>query len=98
MNCKRPSTDIRRLPQHYFPAIAELDRRRLMPIPVLLEALGGRGRVIPIPVPYDCRDGFTPAYWRRPWAYVDPEVRTGNLHVCLDQRRSTIRGGSSSRR
>jgi SAM-dependent methyltransferase len=65
------------LPQHYFPAIAELDRQRLMPIPDLLEALGGTGKVIPIPVPHDCRDGFTPAYWRRPWAYLDPEVREG---------------------
>ncbi len=65
------------LTRHYFPAIAELDRRRLMPIADLLDALGGLGRVIPVPVPHDCQDGFTPAYWRRPWAYLDPEVRAG---------------------
>lgn len=63
--------------RHYFPAIGEIDRRRLMPISDLVEALGGRARVIPVPVPHDCRDGFTPAYWRRPWAYLDPEVRAG---------------------
>jgi SAM-dependent methyltransferase len=65
------------LTRHYFPAIAELDRARLTPIAELLEALGGLGRVIPIPVPHDCQDGFTPAYWRRPWAYLDPAVRAG---------------------
>jgi SAM-dependent methyltransferase len=65
------------LTRHYFPDIAKVDRRRLMPISDLLEALGGRSRVIPIPVPHDCQDGFTPAYWRRPWAYLDPVVRAG---------------------
>jgi SAM-dependent methyltransferase len=65
------------LPRHYFPALAELDRRRLMPIEELLEALGGHGRVVPVPVPHDCQDGFTPAYWRRPWAYLDSDVRAG---------------------
>lgn len=38
------------------------------------EALGG-GRVEEIPVPHDCVDGFLCAYWRRPEAYLDPEVR-----------------------
>ena len=26
-------------------------------------------------VPHDCLDGFCCAYWRRPYAYLDPEVR-----------------------
>ena len=30
-----------------------------------------------VPVPHDCRDGFYTAYWRRPDAYLDPEVRAG---------------------
>ena len=30
-----------------------------------------------VPVPHDCRDGFYGAYWRRPDAYLDPEVRAG---------------------
>jgi hypothetical protein len=41
-----------------------------------LERLGG-GRVEPVPIPHDCRDGFLHAYWRRPRAYLDPEVRAG---------------------
>jgi SAM-dependent methyltransferase len=27
------------------------------------------------PVPHDCTDGFYGAYWRRPEAYLDPDVR-----------------------
>ena len=31
----------------------------------------------PVPVPHDCRDGFLGAFWRRPHAYLDPQVRAG---------------------
>jgi ubiquinone/menaquinone biosynthesis C-methylase UbiE len=36
--------------------------------------LGG-ARVTVVPVPARCRDGFTLAYWQRPAAYLDPDVR-----------------------
>ncbi len=39
-------------------------------------ALGGRTRVERIPTPGDCTDGFFEAYWRRPEALLDPDVRT----------------------
>jgi SAM-dependent methyltransferase len=42
----------------------------------VLEILGG-GRLEPVPIPHDCRDGFLHAYWRRPSAYLDPGVRAG---------------------
>lgn len=32
-------------------------------------------RVAPLPVPADCTDGFYCAYWARPEAYLDPDVR-----------------------
>lgn len=35
----------------------------------------GAERIEVVPVPADCRDGFNWAYWRRPEAYLDPEVR-----------------------
>jgi SAM-dependent methyltransferase len=41
-----------------------------------LERLGG-GRIEPVPIPHDCRDGFFHAYWRRPEAYLDPRMRAG---------------------
>ena len=37
----------------------------------------GARHIDPVPIPYDCRDGFFTAYWRRPHAYLDPEVRAG---------------------
>jgi SAM-dependent methyltransferase len=30
-----------------------------------------------VPIPHDCRDGFFGAYWRRPRAYLDSEIRSG---------------------
>jgi hypothetical protein len=42
--------------------------------------LAERARVLsatitPVEIPWDCRDGFFHAYWRRPDAYLDPHVR-----------------------
>jgi hypothetical protein len=34
----------------------------------------------PVPIPHDCTDGFYGAYWRRPHAYLDPELRA-NISV-----------------
>jgi SAM-dependent methyltransferase len=34
-------------------------------------------RVTAIPIPHDCQDGFYGAHWRRPHAYLDPDVRAG---------------------
>lgn len=41
--------------------------------PVLRELKASRVEVVPVPV--DCSDGFLCAYWRRPEAYLDPDVR-----------------------
>jgi hypothetical protein len=38
-------------------------------------ALGGDARVETVPIPYDCRDGFLGAFWRRPSAYLETRVR-----------------------
>jgi SAM-dependent methyltransferase len=34
-------------------------------------------RVEPVLIPWDCADGFYEAYWRRPQAYLDEQVRRG---------------------
>jgi len=39
------------------------------------QAIGAR--LEPVPVPWDCTDGFFHAYWRRPQQYLRPEVRRG---------------------
>jgi len=41
----------------------------------LARAIGAR--LEPVLVPWDCADGFFEAYWRRPEAYLDENVRRG---------------------
>ncbi len=64
------------LVRDYLPQIAAFDRGRFPSPERIVEALGG-GRVAPLLTPADCEDGFTPAFWRRPHAYLDPGVRAG---------------------
>jgi SAM-dependent methyltransferase len=47
-----------------------------MPIEEIAEHLGAT-RIEPFPIPRDFVDGFLAAYWRRPEAYLDPQVRDG---------------------
>jgi SAM-dependent methyltransferase len=62
------------LVQDYFPAVLEVDR----PVfPTFDEIAGVLGPVDvqPVPIPADCTDGFLAAYWRRPEAYLDADLR-----------------------
>jgi SAM-dependent methyltransferase len=63
------------LTRDYLPIIAEIDRTIFPTLAEIDRALGGT-RVIPLPVPHDCVDGFLGAYWRRPEVYLDPTART----------------------
>jgi SAM-dependent methyltransferase len=59
----------------YFPGLAApSDPPRVLG--AMLEQLGG-GRIEAVPIPHDCGDGFFHAYWRRPEAYLDHQVRSG---------------------
>ncbi len=58
----------------YLPEIVELDQPIMPPIAKFAELLGDIS-VLPVPIPHDCTDGFLGAYWRRPHAYLEPEVR-----------------------
>ena len=64
------------LVRDYFPEILAIDRR-IFPSMELLSAVFGPIDVQPLPVPGDCVDGFLGAYWLRPEAYLDKEVRAG---------------------
>jgi SAM-dependent methyltransferase len=62
------------LTRDYLPEVADL----LVGRPSLTElarAIGGRTE--PVLIPWDCADGFFEAYWRRPEAYLDENVRRG---------------------
>ena len=67
----------------YLPEIAELAVSRPPTPSSILERLGGVGRIEIIPVPADCVDGFQPAYWARPEAYLDPAVRACASGIAL---------------
>ena len=62
------------LTRDYLPEVADL----LAGWPSLAELAGAIGaRIEPVPIPWDCADGFLEAYWRRPEAYLDEHVRRG---------------------
>lgn len=60
----------------YLPEAAAFDDARIVALERVVGLLGG-ARIVPVPVPHDCVDGFCAAYWRRPEAYFDPVVRAG---------------------
>jgi SAM-dependent methyltransferase len=60
--------------QEYLPAAARTSAASELPIDQVAETVGA-DRVETVLVPHDCSDGFGPAYWRRPAAYLDPAVR-----------------------
>ena len=62
------------LTRDYLPEFARL----VSGAPTLAERARAIGaRMEPVPIPWDCVDGFFHAYWRRPEAYLLPEVRRG---------------------
>jgi SAM-dependent methyltransferase len=64
------------LVEEYLPEAGRIDAEMAVPLDLLMSMLK-RPRVVPVPVPHDCTDGFGAAYWRRPQAYLDPTVRAG---------------------
>jgi SAM-dependent methyltransferase len=62
----------------------------------------------PVPIPHDCADGFLGAFWRRPHAYLDPEVRAGisvfrllpedEVAVAVAALRADVESGAWARR
>lgn len=75
----------------YFPEIIGLDRSRSPSIATLKDYLG-LCRVEALTIPHDCVDGFLAAYWRRPMAYLDPEVRAGISGFALLEQGIVDRG------
>ena len=64
------------LTRDYLPEFASLSGCRVLAaLPELADAIGARTETVPLP--WDCADGFYEAYWRRPEAYLDEDVRRG---------------------
>jgi SAM-dependent methyltransferase len=58
----------------YLPHFLEADRTLFVP---WFEADPDAIDIRPVLVPHDCKDGFLCAYWRRPEAYLNPDIREG---------------------
>jgi SAM-dependent methyltransferase len=80
------------LVQDYLPELLELDRRQLPAMDEYAALFGTRVEVTPVPVPRDCVDGFLGAYWARPEAYLDAQVRSSiSSFARLDTRQGLAR-------
>ncbi len=64
------------LVNEYFPEHVAFDRRRFPSMIELTDVLGAI-QTEPVLVPANCKDGFLGAFWRRPEAYLRPELRDG---------------------
>jgi SAM-dependent methyltransferase len=59
----------------YVPELFSAERRRYPGIEHVRQVLGGISTVTPVPVPIDCVDGFTEAYYARPERFLERAVR-----------------------
>jgi SAM-dependent methyltransferase len=59
----------------YVPELVAAERRRYPPIGEIAAAIGRTAEVLPVPIPIDCVDGFTEAFYARPEMFLQPEVR-----------------------
>jgi len=79
------------LTRDYLPEVADF----LVGRPSLTEQADAIGaRIEPVLIPWDCADGFFEAYWRRPAAYLDDDVRRGMsvwARVGPDAEQRTVR-------
>jgi SAM-dependent methyltransferase len=61
--------------KHHLAEGLAIERPRFPSIEATAAALGGRITVERLPTPSDCADGFFEAFWSRPEALLDPDVR-----------------------
>ncbi len=59
----------------YTPELVAADRRRFPDISLVRALIGTRVQVEAVPIPLDCVDGFTEAFYARPEMFLDPAVR-----------------------
>jgi SAM-dependent methyltransferase len=59
----------------YVDGMTAAEAARIPAIDHVRAVLGGTSLVEEVPVPFDCTDGFTEAYYGRPERFLDPAVR-----------------------
>lgn len=89
----------------YVPEVLDIDRP-IFPMLHEYERLLGSIDVVEIPIPHNCTDGFMCAYWRRPEAYLDSNVRAaistfsklGDVSAALGRLERDLESGEWHRR
>jgi SAM-dependent methyltransferase len=87
----------------YAPELMAVERRRYPAITTIAAAIGRTTDVLEVPIPIDCVDGFTEAYYARPEAFLDPQVRAAQsawgfitpeaTHRAVESLRSDLTSG-----
>lgn len=60
---------------HYFPELVAVEQARYPTIDRIKNALGGSCEIVKISIPLNCCDGFQEAFYGRPEAFLNKEVR-----------------------
>ena len=71
------------LTQDYLKEIRALDSAKF-PTMASLRSVHGNISIEPVLIPWDCKDGFMGAYWRRPDAYLDESKRKSISSLALN--------------
>jgi SAM-dependent methyltransferase len=59
----------------YAPAVLAAEARRYPSFDRLRDGLGTAVKIVPVPIPLNCRDGFNEAYYGRPEMFLDDKAR-----------------------
>jgi SAM-dependent methyltransferase len=62
----------------YAPEVIAVEARRYPPIASIVNALGGHTETVAVPIPLNCTDGFSEAYYGRPERLLEPGARVAN--------------------
>ena len=75
-----------------MPEVITVEQRRFPAIGHIVRTLGGSAEVVSVPIPHDCTDGFGEAYYARPEAFLDADVRAAQSGWMLADADAVRRG------
>jgi len=76
----------------YVAEMIEREGPRMPSLSRVASVLGGSVSVTPVPIPLDCEDGFIEAFYGRPEAFLDPDVRAAQSAWALASPEDVARG------
>jgi SAM-dependent methyltransferase len=76
----------------YLPEVIATEQARFPTIDHVAAVLGGEVAVLDVPIPIDCTDGFGEAYYARPEAFLEPDVRAAQSGWVLTDPDVVARG------